>query len=131
MKLDHTLDQVKAELISREPIFHRPELGTTRADFDRMMAPEFHEVGASGRRYSRDFVLDLLEQRHSRPQEDVLEASDFECLWLGGESYLITYDLLQDDVRRTRRSTIWRKYEGDWLIVFHQGTLVQDDQKNN
>jgi hypothetical protein len=129
MKLDHTLDQVKAELIAREPIFHRSEFGTTRADFDRMMAPEFHEVGASGRRYSRDFVLDALEQRHSEPHEDVLEPSNFDCLWLGGESYLITYDLLQDGTRRTRRSTIWRKGEGGWLIVFHQGTLVQDDPK--
>jgi hypothetical protein len=120
------LEDVKAALMAREPIFHRPEFGTARADFERMMAPEFFEVGASGQRYSRKFVLDLLEQRHASPQEDVLEASGFECAWLGGETYLLTYDLVQDRVRYTRRSTIWRKSSDGWQIVYHQGTIVQN-----
>ena len=30
------LQEVLAELSAREPIFHRPELGTSRADFERM-----------------------------------------------------------------------------------------------
>ena len=120
------LEDVKSELMAREPIFHRAELGTTRAEFDRMMAAEFHEVGASGKRYSREFVLDLLEARHALPHDDVIEPSRFECVWLGGETYLITYDLLQDEVRRTRRSTIWRREPEGWKIVYHQGTIVQD-----
>ena len=41
---------VMDELIEREPIFHRPEHGTTRADFERMTESTFWEVGASGRR---------------------------------------------------------------------------------
>ncbi|MES1153696.1 MAG: DUF4440 domain-containing protein, partial [Rhodanobacter sp.] len=45
----------------REPIFHRPEFGSTRADFERMAAADFWEIGASGRRYSRAHVLDVLE----------------------------------------------------------------------
>jgi hypothetical protein len=120
------LDEVKKELMAREPIFHRPEWGTARADFERMIAAEFHEVGASGRRYSREYVLDMLEQRHSAPHEDVLEASGFECVWLGGETYLLTYDLVQDRVRHTRRSTIWRKGPEGWQIVYHQGSIVQN-----
>jgi hypothetical protein len=35
------------ELIQREPIFHRPELGTTRQDFENMTVETFWEVGAS------------------------------------------------------------------------------------
>ena len=41
------------ELIQREPIFHRPELGTTHADFEQMTEGTFWEVGASGRRLRR------------------------------------------------------------------------------
>ena len=41
--------EVLAELVKREPICHRPELGTTRADYERMMDESFREVGASGR----------------------------------------------------------------------------------
>jgi len=39
--------------------------------------------------------------------------------------YLLTYTLLQDKTRLTRRSTIWRRTDGDWKIVFHQGTVVE------
>jgi len=38
---DAELAQVLEGLRRREPIFHRPELATTRADFDRMTAPDF------------------------------------------------------------------------------------------
>jgi hypothetical protein len=62
---DPSLLDVLAVLINHEPIFHRPELGTTRADFENMMMADFWEVGASGRRYSRDYVLDTLEERYA------------------------------------------------------------------
>jgi len=120
------LQGILEELRAREPIFHRPELGTTRADFERMTAEDFWEVGASGRRYSRAFVLDLLEERFSQPHEDVLEASEFQCRRLAEDVYLLTYTLIQDKVRVTRRSTIWRKTLEGWKIVFHQGTVVED-----
>jgi hypothetical protein len=39
---------------------------------------------------------------------------------------MLTCTLLQDNVRLTRRSTIWRSTSGGWKIVYHQGTIVQD-----
>jgi hypothetical protein len=112
------------ELIQREPIFHRPELGTTRQDFENMTIETFWEVGASGRRYSRKYVMDTLEQRHSEPHQDIWETRDFHCLEIAPDNYLITYTLIQGD-RVTRRSTIWRRYSEDWKIVYHQGTIVE------
>jgi hypothetical protein len=91
-----------------------------------MMAEEFCEVGASGRCYSRQYVLDALEERHSAPHEDIWETSDFGCTKPGHDTFLVTYTLLQDKQRLTRRSTIWRKTAHGWKIVFHQGTIVQD-----
>lgn len=59
------------ELSRREPIFHRPELGTSRTDFEAMTEVGFWETGASGRRYSREFVLEELERRcQSRSKAD-------------------------------------------------------------
>jgi hypothetical protein len=120
------LQDVLAELSSREPIFHRPEFGTSRVDFEKMTAEDFWETGASGRRYSRQFVLDELEKRLSGPHIDVWETSDFQCRRLGDDTYLLTYTLLQDRVRLTRRATIWRNTPDGWKIVYHQGTVVQD-----
>lgn len=120
------VQSVLAELVAREPIFHRPEFGVTRADFEGMMADDFWETGASGRIYSRQFVLNALEKRFSVPHEDVWETSGFACRRLAQDLYLLTYTLLQNHTRLTRRATIWRKTTVGWKIVYHQGTIVQD-----
>jgi hypothetical protein len=117
---------ILAELIAREPIFHRPEFGTTRADFERMMAEDFCETGASGRRYSREFVLDELERRHFAPHPDIWETSDFVCRRLAGDVFLLTYTLIQNRERKTRRATIWQRAADGWKILYHQGTIVEN-----
>ncbi len=119
------LERVLRDLIDREPLFHRRELGTTRRDFENMTEPEFWEVGASGRRYSRQYVLDTLEERHSKPHDDPWETRDFHCLELAPDNYLLTYTLLQGD-HVTRRATLWRWRPTGWRIVYHQGTIVED-----
>ena len=124
--MESELESVLAELAAREPIFHRPEFGRTRAKFEAMMDPEFREVGASGREYTRDFVLGVLEERYSASFEDRWETTDFRCQSLAPDLYLLTYKLVQDGTRKSRRATIWRRTAGDWKIVYHQGTLIAD-----
>ncbi len=120
------LVEVLEELKAREPIFHRAAFGTTKADFERMTTEDFWEIGASGRRYSRAFVLDELEKRLAAPSEDVWETSDFCCRHLGGKAYLLTYTLVQNRTRVTRRTTIWQQTAEGWKIAYHQGTIVLD-----
>lgn len=119
------LEDVLIELEAREPIFHRPEFGTTRSDFEAMTESDFWEVGASGRRYSREQVLDTLEERHAKPHDDPWETRDFHCRQLADDTYLVTYTLAQEQ-RVTRRSTVWRRHMDGWKIVYHQGTIVED-----
>lgn len=111
------------ELMQREPLFHRSEFGTTRKDFEKMTAPDFWEVTASGRRFSREFVLNTLESRYEHPTEDVWEVGDFNCLEIAADNYLVTYTLIQG-ARITRRATIWRRTVDGWQTVYHQGTIV-------
>ena len=126
---DPALAEVLQDLTRREPIFHRSEWGTTRADFERMTVSDFWEIGASGRRYSRGYVLDELERRYQLAGEDPapasLKPSGFHCRRLCADVYLLTYTLLQGE-RKTHRATIWQKTAEGWKIVFHQGTIVQD-----
>ena len=123
---DPALAEILAQLIRREPIFHRAEFGTSRADFEKMTPDDYWEVGASGRRYSRNYVLDILEERFRQDQSsDIWETSDFHCKRLSNDVYLLTYTLLQHGTRKTRRSTIWQYTADGWKIVFHQGTIVQ------
>lgn len=106
---------VRDELMRYEPLFHRPEFGTTRKDFERMTAAEFWEVGASGRRFSREFVLSTLEGRYENSTEDVWEVGDFHCMEIAADNYLVTYTLIQG-ARVTRRATIWRRTGSLYII---------------
>jgi hypothetical protein len=117
------VDPVLEELLRREPIFHRREFGLDRSDFERMTAPEFWEVGASGRRYSRQFVIDSCVWRFQNQEPAEWEIHDPACSEIAAGNYLFTYTLVQG-ARVTRRSTIWRRAPEDWQIVFHQGTEV-------
>jgi hypothetical protein len=119
------LQDVLEELKRREPIFHRPELGSTRVDFENMTLPDFWETGASGRRYSREYVLAELEKRYAENRSDQWETQEFHCRKLADNVYLLTYTLLQG-ARKTRRMTIWQRAPQGWKIVYHQGTIVQD-----
>jgi hypothetical protein len=127
--IDAKLLPVLDELRQLEPIFHAAEFGTTSADFERRMAGEYFEVGASGRRYSREFILRVLQQD---PPVDAATAgwtcNDFRLWALGLDTYLLTYTLHQWE-RVTRRSTLWRKSGEGWQILYHQGTIVtgEDD----
>jgi hypothetical protein len=112
------------ELADREPIFHRPEHGTTRSAFEAITDRDFWEVGASGRRYSRAHVLDTLEERYREPIQHQWETRDFFCQEIAPDNYLLTYTLLQG-ARVTRRATLWRRTAEGWKIVYHQGTIVE------
>jgi hypothetical protein len=124
-----TPEKVRAvleELKRREPIFHRREFAGSRAAIEAMVAPDFWEIGASGRRYSREYVLDTLEARQEDPvDDDDWQTRDFHCRELARDLYLLTYTLLQGE-RHTRRASIWRRTTAGWVVVFHQGTVVQD-----
>jgi hypothetical protein len=115
---------VLEELRQREPIFHPSKFGSTRADFEKITDPSFWEVGASGKRYSRDYVLHTLDIRPKDPTEASWVTRDFHCREIAADNYLLTYTLLQGS-RITRRATLWRRTAGGWRILFHQGTVVE------
>ena len=115
---------ILAEIVKREPIFHRPAFASNNEAFASMMASDYWEVGASGRRYSRDFILQTLA---AEPPVDAAVAGwqifEPQCRQLGPETYLLAYTLHQGE-RRSRRATIWQLSTTGWQILYHQGTLI-------
>ena len=93
-------------------------------DFAGQTSEDYWEVGASGKVYDRAVVLEELRRRSATAKPDVWETSDFRCRQLGPHTYLVTYLLVQDNTRRTRRATIWERTPSGWKIVCHQGTII-------
>ena len=112
-----------AELLAREPIFHRRDLVHDRESFERETATDFWEVGASGRRYSREFIWETLAERFSHDETGTtFTIIDAQLREVAPQTYLLTYTL-DDGARVTRRLTVWRgSTEVGWKILFHQGT---------
>jgi hypothetical protein len=125
---DPALAPILDELRPLEPIFHTPDFGLEPADFERRTAPDYWEVGASGRRYSRDFILQTL---FDSPPVDAAtlrwRASGHALRQLSPDTYLLTYSLRQSE-RLTRRSTLWQRTPTGWQILFHQGTIVSSNE---
>ena len=118
------------ELRRREPIFHNPEFGSTTAEFERSTSPDYWEVGASGRRMSREFILAWAGRSPSHfvdAEAAGWRTEDFGLRRLGPDTYLLTYTLDQAG-RRTRRSTIWQNSDNAWRILYHQGTIIAADE---
>ena len=121
---DLPLDYILEELSAREPIFHRRELGTSRADLERMTDDAFWEIGASGNVYRRDYVIETLLERYAKgPEPHDWPCRDFTLKPLAEGLFLLSY-VLEEPGRVTRRSTIWLQSNQGWKIVFHQGTLM-------
>ncbi len=117
--------QVEAELVAREPIFHRPELGTTREDYLAQTAADFWEVGASGQVYDREHVISVLLARGKVAGDEDWVVSDVRLRVIAADTCALTYHLGQAG-RHTRRLTLWRRDPDGWKVLYHQGTVIED-----
>jgi GNAT superfamily N-acetyltransferase len=125
-KSEENTNKILDELKSREPIFHHPEkFGKTKEDISKQICDEFWEVGASGNVYTKQDVIETLLERYNDPDhQDIWEAKNFKLTKIAPDHYLLTYILIQDKTRVTRRSTLWRRVNCDWKILYHQGTVI-------
>src|SRR5580693_2173396 len=110
---------IQRELQQREPIFHQPKFAATRQQFDLMMDESFWEVGASGQRYSRQFVLDIVGSLGHDTDDDQWRCEGFNCRKIAPDNFLLTYTLHQGE-RVTRRATLWRRTPSGWKVLYHQ-----------
>lgn len=104
-------------------------MGLTKFDLENMITEYFTEISASGKWYTREYViLTTLERvENNFFENDVWEIKDFVCKQIAPNLYLLNYVLLQNKHRKTLRSTIWRWEDPYWKIVFHQGTVCNND----
>ncbi len=91
-------------------------------DFQAMTAPDFWEVGASGKVYDLESIWNILESRQKANEPDDWVTSNFRIRVLGSNVYLLTYQLQQGE-RITRRSTLWEWADSVWRVIYHQGTI--------
>lgn len=86
---------------------------------ESVLAGDFIEYGRSGKTYSRDDVL-------KTPRQPIdAQLRDFSIRLFDDVTAQVTYVSAVRNgasIERGRRSSIWSKVDGRWLLRFHQGT---------
>jgi hypothetical protein len=93
-----------------------------------LLHPEFHEVGRSGRAYSREAIVNHLAAQHIQP---VVVSDSFAVSELGSGVALLTYRSAHVEsgnqlVNHTLRSSLWLKTARGWQLGYHQGTAAAE-----
>lgn len=120
---DADLEAARVDLEARERLLHHPVRG--REDLVDLMAEDFWEVGASGKVYDRESVMQALAERDRVAGVEDWVLSDVACRRLAADTFALTYRLDQSG-RVTRRLTLWRRDPEGWRALCHQGTIVQE-----
>jgi hypothetical protein len=121
-------DALCSMLQSLEVELHHPGVKCTRDRLERLLHPEFHEVGRSGHRYDRITVIDFLATHPTLP---ATVSADFKIELLTPGMALLAYRSWQhhpDGTRftATHRMSLWSRNADGWQLRYHQGTPASD-----
>lgn len=111
------------EVVELELALLHPDVRRDRRWVEELLDENFREIGAAGRLWARQETLEALA---GEEEDEPVVVADMEALQLADGVVLLTY--VSDRAgRRARRSAIWRRVDGRWRLLHHQGTLVPDD----
>jgi hypothetical protein len=89
------------------------------ARLSELLAPDFYEIGQSGRRWSREETVTSLVA-DTEPERDA-ELNEREATLVSADTVLLSYRL-QYGASTSRRSSLWRWDGQSVRCLFHQGT---------
>lgn len=116
-----TVDEVQV-VIGREVQLLSSDVRRSPHLLDELLDPDFREVGASGRLWSRAEMIRELPS-DAADEDDAITVTDMHGVRLSGEIVLVTY-ISERCGRRARRSSLWRRSDRTWRVLYHQGTIV-------
>ena len=118
---------LRAHLLELEQRLLQPATRASATALDGLIADDFVEIASSGRRFGKDEVLTRLPREAGLFQYRI---EDFSLRVLGEGLALATYRATIADAdaarppRHSLRSSLWRREDAGWRMVFHQGAPV-------
>lgn len=114
-------DAIAAELKELEELLLLPDVRKSARLVD-LLADDFIEFGSSGRVYAKQDLVAVLQAESPTAQT----TSGFKVTSLAPDVALLTYRIRRHSQPTvdTLRSSIWRRSNGNWQMVFHQGTVT-------
>jgi hypothetical protein len=124
------MEALTAHIHGLEMRLLEPAVRASAAALADLLAPDFIEFGSSGHAYDRPAIIAALHTEQSAPAPQVERTiSDFAVRRLADDVALATYRVARraPEVPHEEcflRSSIWRRSNERWQMIFHQGTRV-------
>ena len=115
------MDELIAMAWQAEEALLTPGVRTNAEQVAELLAPEFYEIGQSGRRWGRQEIIDHLASESAPVSAAVV--TEREARLLGPDIVLLSYRC-EFGSAHSRRSSLWRRHSGAVVCLFHQGTPV-------
>ena len=115
-------------LYDLETTLHKKAVRHSPQVLDALLADEFIEFGSSGRVFSKAGIIEALKEEAFHQQTQV---ESFQARELAPGVALVTYIASRaapyDSITmRTLRSSLWKREDSGWRMIFHQGTRIPE-----
>lgn len=116
-------DQQIAAAMAAERETLSPRCRADAARLGRLLAPDFHEFGASGAEYGYEGTAARVAA-HTVPDEQPIGVAGMRG-WLLADGLVMLKYTSENQGRRANRTSLWRRTPGgSWQMFHHQGTLT-------
>lgn len=110
-------------ILQEKRLLDKTEAAST---LEALIDDEFIEIASSSQCYCKSDVMQWLLME----DQSIRSGTDFSAMQLSDDIILLTYtshiqDTPNSPIKKAARSSIWRKKDNRWSMVFHQGTPSQ------
>lgn len=96
-----------------------------KRNLDKRIHNEFFEIGKSGQLFDKNTIINYLSNLDSDRDIDII---DFKTKDLKNGLMMANYIADEKELGiNTLRTSIWVIEDGDWKLLFHQGTITELD----
>ena len=118
-------DNDTAYFLELETSLHRKQIRNCADAVSALLADCFIEFGSSGKVWDKSSIVDSMRREKLDQQ---ITVDDFAARELAPDVVLVTYvskKVAEDQLAiSTLRSSIWKRLDGKWQMIFHQGTMT-------
>ena len=125
--MNQQIELLEKHIFKMENDLLKPEIRKSVEKMSELLSDDFVEFCSSGNiyHYNKNHIID----EDSNSHEIKWEIKDFTIKQLSNDCILATYKVikhseLNEAMKYSLRSSIWKLFNGTWKMIFHQGTLT-------
>ena len=114
---------MKTEILELEKSLFKYKFMSNINYLNKIIDDNYIEIGKSGKKFTKqDIIRELINLKEDRN----IVICNFKCTKISEDIYLIHY-ITKKDIDNIFRTSIWKKENDEFKILFHQASLYLDE----